>query len=447
MNCKYCGAEIPENSKFCLSCGKATDDSAVEAAEKKSVKMVSLRLVLAIVAVVVLAAALVTVLLLSSADNGTKPTTPTVTEAPATIPSDGNPDNETCKGSYTVTNDALVSQLNTVVATMGDVKLNNGMLQVYYWNQVYDFLNYVGGYAAYFGLDYTKPLDTQIYEETKTTWQQYFLKEALNSWHQFAALAETAKAQNVQLPADMQKALDEFETNLETEAKEKKYASAAAYLEEVVGPGVTVENYKEFLRQNYLAFTYLEQMAENKDVTTDEINAYYAEHEKDYKTQKESKSLVYHVRHILLFPGGTEKKEYTEADWTKGLADAEAMLQQWRDGEATEESFAELAKKHSGDSNAADGGLYEALTSGTNFVKEFKDWYMDENRQVGDTGIVKTTYGYHLMYFSGMEEEWVYNIRNQILKDYQDELVKLSVDKHPAQITYSNVVLGTLNLK
>jgi parvulin-like peptidyl-prolyl isomerase len=245
----------------------------------------------------------------------------------------------------------------------------------------------------------------------------------------------------------MQKALDEFETNLETEAKEKKYASAAAYLEEVVGPGVTVENYKEFLRQNYLAFTYLEQMAENKDVTTDEINAYYAEHEKDYKTQKESKSLVYHVRHILLFPGGTEKKEYTEADWTKGLADAEAMLQQWRDGEATEESFAELAKKHSGDSNAADGGLYEALTSGTNFVKEFKDWYMDENRQVGDTGIVKTTYGYHLMYFSGMEEEWVYNIRNQILKDYQDELVKLSVDKHPAQITYSNVVLGTLNLK
>ena len=138
---------------------------------------------------------------------------------------------------------------------------------------------------------------------------------------------------------------------------------------------------------------------------------------------------------------------HRSADYEPIIADAEAMLQQWRDGEATEESFAELAKKHSGDSNAADGGLYEALTSGTNFVKEFKDWYLDENRQVGDTGIVKTTYGYHLMYFSGMEEEWVYNIRNQILKDYQDELVKLSVDKHPAQITYSNVVLGTLNLK
>lgn len=447
MNCKYCGAEIPENSRFCLSCGKATDDSAVETAEKKSVKMVSLRLVLAIVAVVVLAAALVTVLLLGSADNGKNPTNPTVTQAPATIPSDGNPDDETCKGSYTVTNDALVSQLNTVVATMGDVKLDNGLLQVYYWNQVYDFLNYVGSYASYFGLDYTKPLDTQIYEETKTTWQQYFLKESINSWHQFAALAKTAQEQNVQLPDDMQKVLNEFEANLEAEAKEKKYENAAAYLEEVIGPGVTVENYKEFLRQNYLAFTYLEQMAESKDVTMDEINAYYAEHEKDYKTQKESKSLVYHVRHILLFPGGAKKETYTDAEWAKGLTDAEAMLQQWRDGEATEESFAELAKKHSGDSNAADGGLYEALTSGTNFVKEFKDWYLDESRVPGDSGIVKTTYGYHLMYFSGSEEAWIYNIRNQILKEYQDELVKLSMDKHTTEITYGNAVVGTLELK
>ena len=37
------------------------------------------------------------------------------------------------------------------------------------------------------------------------------------------------------------------------------------------------------------------------------------------------------------------------------------------------------------------------------FVKEFQDWAYDETRQVGDMGIVKTSFGYHVMGFLGME--------------------------------------------
>ena len=32
-------------------------------------------------------------------------------------------------------------------------------------------------------------------------------------------------------------------------------------------------------------------------------------------------------------------------------------------------------------------------------VQEFNDWVFDPERKTGDTGIVKTTYGYHIMYF------------------------------------------------
>ena len=35
-------------------------------------------------------------------------------------------------------------------------------------------------------------------------------------------------------------------------------------------------------------------------------------------------------------------------------------------------------------------------------VKPFQDWSLDESRQTGDTGIVKTDYGYHIMYFVGL---------------------------------------------
>ena len=34
-------------------------------------------------------------------------------------------------------------------------------------------------------------------------------------------------------------------------------------------------------------------------------------------------------------------------------------------------------------------------------VPTFNDWVFDESRKPGDTGIVKTDYGYHIMYFVG----------------------------------------------
>ena len=35
-------------------------------------------------------------------------------------------------------------------------------------------------------------------------------------------------------------------------------------------------------------------------------------------------------------------------------------------------------------------------------VEAFQDWSLDESRKTGDTGIVETDYGYHIMYFVGL---------------------------------------------
>lgn len=78
---------------------------------------------------------------------------------------------------------------------------------------------------------------------------------------------------------------------------------------------------------------------------------------------------------------------------------AQDILDQYLAGAQTEDAFAELAKANSAD-NAEAGGLYEDIAPNT-MAEAFEAWCYDESRQVGDTGIVETQYGYHVMFFSG----------------------------------------------
>ena len=82
---------------------------------------------------------------------------------------------------------------------------------------------------------------------------------------------------------------------------------------------------------------------------------------------------------------------------------ANELLQQYNDGEQTEDAFAALAVANSTDSNASSGGLYTDIYRGQT-VSEFEDWCFDPSRQAGDTGIVQTSYGYHVMYFVSTNE-------------------------------------------
>ena len=136
---------------------------------------------------------------------------------------------------------------------------------------------------------------------------------------------------------------------------------------------------------------------------------------------------TYDVRHILIqFPEETEEAEETEEvevelldpsqyevtvdidvdlDKTGNKAlykEAQTILEDYLAGDMTEEAFADLAKLHSADGNAADGGIYEDVTLGY-MVSEFEDWAMEDGRKYGDVGIVETQYGYHIMYFIGTE--------------------------------------------
>lgn len=136
------------------------------------------------------------------------------------------------------------------------------------------------------------------------------------------------------------------------------------------------------------------------------VNGYYA---MLFGSSNDNNVPMVNVRHILIsFQGGTTEDgvtTFSEEEKFAAKAEAEGLLNQWKAGEATEDSFAALAVEHSTDNgSAANGGLYEDVYPGQ-MVPTFNDWCFDSSRKAGDTGIVETEYGYHVMYFVGTTGE------------------------------------------
>ena len=114
------------------------------------------------------------------------------------------------------------------------------------------------------------------------------------------------------------------------------------------------------------------------------------------------------VRHILVnIEGGTTDANgvitYTDAEKAAAMAEAEAILAEFQAGDATDESFAALATEKTDDTaSAATGGLYEDITPQQGIYEEaFTNWAVDPERKAGDTGIIETGHGYHVMYYVG----------------------------------------------
>jgi len=123
------------------------------------------------------------------------------------------------------------------------------------------------------------------------------------------------------------------------------------------------------------------------------VNGYYVVY---FNSADENLRPTNSVRHILVQFAGTTDEEKAAAK-----TEAETILNEWKSGEATEESFAALANTKSDDGDGTTGGLYKYVGKNTGFVESFENWAADEARQAGDTGIVETEYGYHVMYFVG----------------------------------------------
>ena len=144
------------------------------------------------------------------------------------------------------------------------------------------------------------------------------------------------------------------------------------------------------------------------------------------------------VRHILIMPETADTHTHEgDAPHSDDEFDADAkkkaqeVLASYLSGDKTEDSFAALAKEHSQDTaSVPDGGLYKDFIKNT-MVAEFEDWSFDPARKAGDTEIVKTDYGYHIMYFVGEGTEgWKVKASDTIKEERFNKFFEETVAKY-----------------
>jgi hypothetical protein len=115
-----------------------------------------------------------------------------------------------------------------------------------------------------------------------------------------------------------------------------------------------------------------------------------------YFLEKEShldESETKDVAHILV---QFESTKPTDEQKAAAKAEADKILADFLAGEKTQAAFEKLGEEKTDDSNV----VYEGVTKGQ-MVEAFENWIFDEARTVGETGIVETEYGYHVMFFIG----------------------------------------------
>ena len=361
---------------------------------------------------------------------------------------DGNPKDVTCKGSYTGPGSE-----KTVVASVGTQQLTNAQLAAWYWAAVAQYRLSGASEAP----DYEAALDVQACgaDDSVSSWQQYFLRQALNMWHTAAALNE----QSVNVPLETEEAyqpaehlheeymkgmpatkylygyntsyspntmhqayLDGLGDTLNTLAQEKDCTDAAELAQRAFGTDAqSLTQMAQELNRAYMYFTQLTYDIAQEESEEEISGEYYV-----------------NFRHILLKTETAKAEEAMAAFREKAAVRVKPLTSQEKQREST---FADLAHLYSEDTaSALDGGAYRRVEKGQ-LTGEIGDWCFAPERQPGDTTTITDNDGVHILYFSGKEAVSQVEAAEQAQKETQSELIRKARESYPMEVTYSDIVL------
>lgn len=382
-------------------------------------------------------------------------TQPVETQPEYAAVGDGNPESLLCKASYTVAPEELSS--GKTVAVMGDRVLTVGQLQIRYYLAVNAYLQSGAEPRPEerTGLEYQAcPLEDGL------SWQHYFLKAALEQWvSQQALILGSGEKQPVSggeyftpnaewheqyipdglppiaylfedkecyTPNSMHQAwLDSLPDTLLALGSEKGCADLAELTAMFAGPGAgegDLLTVAEEINRSYLYFT-----------------------EKSYDfdlSEASAAGKTVDIRHCLLVP---ENSGDPEKSLAACKTSAEQLLNSWKKSWLTvrspEAHFARVTKANSQDeSSRLSGGLYTGIRQGQ-LIAPLDAWCFDPARQPGDTTVIQSDRGFHILYFrgAGRDEEKA----AQLLGDAGEALIRELTERYPASIDYSAICLGT----
>ena len=412
-----------------------------------------------------------------------------------------------------------------------------------------NYITQYGSYLAYFGLDTSKDLSTQMYSDT-LTWQDYFEQMAVENLKQSKAMKAAAAAEGFTYDTT-----DEYNTFKETIKTSAASAgvSEKEYIRSVYGSYATMSRIEQYIKNDMVMNAYYQKLQEDNAPSDDEIQTYYEENKATYdsvdyrlttieaelpteptdladpveattapdaatdgtattdttqdttyqpsdaeiaKAMEDAKVLADDAEKTVATTGDAHENEkkssvnYLISDWLFDDArkagdttvitndnshcyyvvafeqryldetpsadvrviiptedkSGEEILDEWKSGAATEDSFAELCKKYTQDTSAAEnGGLFEQVTK-SGMTEELSNWIFDSSRQAGDTvSITIADDATYVLYYIGQDQpEWKINIKNtlvsQTMNQYMEDITAdITVEDPKGKLNYLKV--------
>ena len=290
-------------------------------------------------------------------------------------------------------------------------------LEIYYLSQKYYFYKYEG-------IEVSDDEIKDYYDEHE---DDYFVVSY--KVYTFSAPSDddkdsgSQKPQTLALELGTAKSAEEFDSKLRELIKDKfdKEEDLDSAIEKTLTENETLtadSEYSEWL------FDEKTEVGNTKLITSDDGDvSVYMLTEKSHLNESPTKN----VRHILF-----SLSDYETEDECKAAAE-DALAEYKKD--ASEDKFAELALKYSSDPGSYYvGGLYRNVAKGQ-MVEEFEDWLFDEARKAGDCDIVKTSYGYHVMYYVGEgSPAWEADVSETLRSEKYSDIVEDLTEKHEVTV-------------
>ena len=312
---------------------------------------------------------------------------------------------------------------NTIAASVDDYELNTIELNYYYNDAINEFYNelysqyneYTDSYLEAIGLDATKALDKQFYdEENKQTWADYFVNAALDTAKSDYTFYEKAMADDFKLSADDQTALDDNITNLETYATLYGYSNADQYIRAMYGGGADMKSYKAYMERRAVADGYVHEHEHSLKYEDADIREFEKDKISNYN------SYTYHSSYLSYTDfreGGVEDEEgnktYTAEQDEAGRAAMKTAAEQLASCKTLEELTEMLPTITVNEDSQLVINEYKNELHTTISSADLANWFAAEDRKEGDIAAIANTYtntdengnetsvinGYYVVYF------------------------------------------------
>lgn len=198
--------------------------------------------------------------------------------------------------------------------------------------------------------------------------------------------------------------------------------------------GVTLSELKAIYTDLTLAQKYRELESKKVNISDDDVKKYYDENKKNFDKVT--------VTHILVKTVDESGAAVSAGKKSEAKKKAEELLARVKAGE----DIKKLAEENSDDKPAATTkggrGYQGEYTFGRGeMVPEFEEWAFKDDRKSGDSDIVETSYGYHVMQFQKRAETPLNdikdNLKNSLLGQKQSEEFNKKIDEFKKDTKYA----------